>query len=168
MNRMVMSLPLALVLLASIGCSKKATPKNEADKHDHGQEAGEARGSHVPLEGIRGLRLMKVAEPRLEGRWVPGEAIGDEAAQALLSSPVKGIVSQILTAPGLTRGEGATLALIQSPELARLKAQWIPARRIWPAKNACFRPAPEPGAIWNPCEAKPTPPRPRKKPPVWA
>ncbi|MBK8571969.1 MAG: efflux RND transporter periplasmic adaptor subunit [Geothrix sp.] len=123
-----MSLPLALVLLASIGCSKKATPKNEADKHDHGQEAGEARGSHVPLEGIRGLRLMKVAEPRLEGRWVPGEAIGDEAAQALLSSPVKGIVSQILTAPGLTRGEGATLALIQSPELARLKAQWIAAR----------------------------------------
>ena len=129
MNRMVMSLPLALVLLASIGCSKKATPKNEADKHDHGQEAGEARGSHVPLEGIRGLRLMKVAEPRLEGRWVPGEAIGDEAAQALLSSPVKGIVSQILTAPGLTRGEGATLALIQSPELARLFQAGAGARR---------------------------------------
>ncbi|MBK8793926.1 MAG: efflux RND transporter periplasmic adaptor subunit [Holophaga sp.] len=71
---------------------------------------------------------MKVPEPRLEGRWVPGEAIGDEAAQALLSSPVKGIVSQLLTAPGQARAKGVTLALIQSPELAHLKAQWIAAK----------------------------------------
>ncbi len=128
MNLHSFSLPLALTLLVGTGCSKKPTPKNEAEKHEHGHEAGEAEGSRIPLEGIRGLRMMKVPEPRLEGRWVPGEAIGDEAAQALLSSPVKGIVSQLLTAPGQPRGVGATLALIQSPELAHLKAQWIGAK----------------------------------------
>jgi len=128
MNRMMMSLPLALVLLTGVGCSKKPVASNEAEKPGHGHEPGETEGGHIPLEGIRGLRLMKVPEARLEGRWVPGEAIGDEAAQALLSSPVKGIVSQILTAPGQTRGAGATLALIQSPELAHLKAQWLGAK----------------------------------------
>jgi cobalt-zinc-cadmium efflux system membrane fusion protein len=46
----------------------------------------------------------------------------------LLSSPVKGIVSQLLTAPGQLRKEGVTLAIIQSPELAHLKAQWIGAK----------------------------------------
>ncbi len=131
MNRILISLPLALVLLVGVGCSKKSATKNEAEKHEHGHEGGEAKeteGGHIPLEGIRGLRLMKVPEPRLEGRWVPGEAIGDEAAQALLSSPVKGIVSQLLTAPGQARAKGVTLALIQSPELAHLKAQWIAAK----------------------------------------
>ena len=71
---------------------------------------------------------MQVAESKLPGRWVPGEAVGDEAAQAVLSSPVKGIVSQISAIPGQNRGAGSTLAMIQSPELAHLKAQWIGAK----------------------------------------
>ncbi len=128
MNRMMMSLPLALVLLAGVGCSKKSAANSETEKHEPGHEAGETEGDRIPLEGIRGLRLMKVPEPRTESRWVPGEAIGDEAAQALLSSPVKGIISQIQVAPGQARTAGATLALIQSPELAHLKAQWIAAK----------------------------------------
>jgi len=128
MNLHSFSLALALTLLVGPGCSKTTTPKNEAEKHEDGHEAAQAEGSRIPLHGVRGLRMMKVPEPRLEGRWVPGEAIGDEAAQALLSSPVKGIVSQLLTAPGQPHKEGATLALIQSPELAHLKAQWIGAK----------------------------------------
>lgn len=128
MNLHSFSLPLALTLLVGAGCSKQSAPKHEAERHEGGHEAGEAAGSRIPLDGIRGLRMMQVPEPRLEGRWVPGEAIGDEAAQALLSSPVKGIVSQLLTAPGQPHKEGATLALIQSPELAHLKAQWIGAK----------------------------------------
>ncbi|BDU72030.1 efflux RND transporter periplasmic adaptor subunit [Mesoterricola silvestris] len=128
MNRVAMSLPLALLLLAGPGCSRKSAAREEAGNHEHGPQAPEPGGGPVPLEGIRGLRLMKVPEPRLEARWVPGEAIGDETAQALLSSPVKGIVSRILTAPGQTRGAGTVLALIQSPELAHLKAQWISAK----------------------------------------
>ncbi len=128
MNRMMMSLPVVLVLLAGIGCSKKSAVNHEVEKHEPGLEAGVAGGGRIPLTGIRGLRLMKVPEARLEGRWVPGEAIGDEAAQALLSSPVKGIVSQLLAIPGQKRGAGTPLALIQSPELALLKAGWIGAK----------------------------------------
>jgi len=128
MNRIAMSLPLALALLASVGCSKKAEDKHEVEKHDHESEASGAQGAHIPLEGIRGLRLMKVPEARLENRWVTGEAIGDEAAQAMLSSPVKGIVSQISAIPGQNRATGSILALIQSPELAHLKAGWIGAK----------------------------------------
>lgn len=126
MNRTLLSLPLALVLLAGGGCSKKSAHAHESDAHE--AEVGANGGDRIPLEGIRGLRLMKVPEARIEGRWLPGEAIGDEAAQALLSSPVKGIVSQLLAIPGQKRGTGATLALIQSPELARLKAQWVAAK----------------------------------------
>jgi len=126
MNPFAMRLPLTLVLLAGLGCSKKAA--HEANAHEHGQEAAEVQGAHIPLEGIRGLRLMKVPEARLEGRWVSGEAMGDEAAQALLASPVKGIVSQLLAIPGQGKGAGTPLALIQSPELAHLKAEWIAAK----------------------------------------
>jgi len=126
MNRTVMSLPLALLLLAGGGCSKQAAPKAEAEHPEH--EAAEAGGARIPLAGIRGLRLLRVPEARLEGRWLPGEAMGDEAAQALLSSPVKGIVSQLLAIPGQARTAGTTLALIQSPELAHLKAGWIAAK----------------------------------------
>ncbi len=128
MNPISICIPLVLILLAGTGCSKKPAPKNAAEKPGHEHESAESTGSRIPLDGIRGLRLMKVPELRMEGRWVPGEAIGDEAAQAVLSSPVKGIVSQILASPGQPSVTGAALALIQSPELARLKAQWIASK----------------------------------------
>ena len=71
---------------------------------------------------------MPVPEPKAEGAWYPAEAIGDESAQALLSSPVKGLVSAITVAPGIRIGAGTTLLVVQSPELARLKADWLTAR----------------------------------------
>jgi len=124
MNRIAMSL--TLVLLTGVGCSKKTDAHMETEKPR--QEASGTEGIRIPLEGIRGLRLMKVPEARLAGRWVSGEAMGDEAAQALLSSPVKGIVSQISAIPGQSRQAGTVLAHIQSPELAHLKAGWIAAK----------------------------------------
>ncbi len=127
MNRIVMSLPLALLLVAGVGCSKKSSAKAESEKHEH--EHGEAgEGAHISIQEMRGIKLLKVSEARVETRWVPGEAQGDEAAQAVLSSPVKGIISQLVAVPGQGRGAGTTLALIQSPELARLKAEWISAK----------------------------------------
>ena len=127
MNRIVMSLPLALLLVAGVGCSKKSSAKAESEKHEH--EHGEAgEGAHISIQEMRGIKLLKVSEARVETRWVPGEAQGDEAAQAVLSSPVKGIISQLVAIPGQGRGAGTTLALIQSPELARLKAEWISAK----------------------------------------
>lgn len=127
MNRILMSLPLALVMVAGVGCSKKSSAKAEAEQHEH--ERGEAsEGTHISIKEMRGITLLKVPEVRTESRWVAGEAQGDEAAQAVLSSPVKGIISQLAAIPGQNRGSGATLALIQSPELARLKAGWIAAK----------------------------------------
>ncbi len=127
MNRMLTSLPLVALLLTGLGCSRKPGPQAEAHDHAH-EEITEAHGDRIPLEGIRGLRLMAVPKPRVEGRWVPGEAQGDESAQALLSSPVKGIVSRVVAIPGQSLAAGAALALIQSSELASLKAAWISAK----------------------------------------
>jgi cobalt-zinc-cadmium efflux system membrane fusion protein len=123
MNFPTMSLPLALVLLAGVGCSKRSTPAQETGKPE--PEASEA--THLPLKDLRGLRFILVPEPRAEGAWYPAEAIGDEAAQALLTSPVKGIISAILVPPGRHVGPGAGLIVLQSPELARLKADWLSA-----------------------------------------
>jgi cobalt-zinc-cadmium efflux system membrane fusion protein len=94
------------------------------------QEEGAREGEpvHLPLKEVRGLRFLAVPDPKAEGAWYPAEAIGDESAQALLSSPVKGIVSAILISPGRPVGTGAGLLTIQSPELARLKADWLSAR----------------------------------------
>ena len=126
MNRHMMSFPLALVLIAGLGCSKKSEAKHESEKHDQ-EEAGH-ESAHLPLKDIRGLRFLVVPEPKAEGAWYPAEAIGDESAQALLSSPVKGIVSAIQTPPGRHVPIGTGLILIQSPELARLKADWLSSK----------------------------------------
>lgn len=127
MTRIAMIFPLTLMLLAELGCSKKSVPAKETEKHEAepGHPAGEA--THLPLKDIRGLRFMVVPEPRAEGAWYPAEAIGDESAQALLTSPVKGIVSGILVPPGRRVSPGKGLLVIQSPELARLKADWLSA-----------------------------------------
>jgi len=127
MNRVLIGLPFALLLLAGVGCDRKVAEKSEAGNHDN-QAGAPADGCRIPLKDIRGLRLMQVDESKHPGRWVPGEAVGDEAAQALLSSPVKGIVSQLSAIPGQRRSAGSTLAVIQSPELAHLKAQWLSAK----------------------------------------
>lgn len=126
MIRPAMSLPLALVLLAGVACSKKSETRNESGKHE--QEAEEHGSAHLPLKDIRGLRFLVVPEPKAEGAWYPAEAIGDESAQAILSSPVKGIVSAIQTPPGKRVPIGTGLVTIQSPELARLKADWLSSK----------------------------------------
>ncbi len=118
---------LTLALVAAVGCSKKGTPlKKEAETHE--EHGGEGEANRLPLKEVRGLRFMKVPEPKAEGAWCPAEAIGDESAQALLTSPVKGIISGILVPPGRRVGAGTGLMVIQSPELARLKADWLSAK----------------------------------------
>lgn len=126
MNRHMMSVSLVLVMIVGMGCSKKPEATKEAEKHEP-HEAGH-EGARLPLKEVRGLRFLVVPEPRAEGAWYPAEAIGDESAQALLSSPVKGIVSAIQIPPGRHVQAGAGLITLQSPELARLKADWLSAR----------------------------------------
>jgi cobalt-zinc-cadmium efflux system membrane fusion protein len=128
MNQVLRLSLLSLALIATAACDRKAgapaeTKEAHTDEATHGNEH-----VHLPLKDIRGLRFLVVPEPKAEGAWYPAEAIGDESAQAILSSPVKGIVSAILVPPGQHVGAGAGLFTIQSPELARLKADWLSTR----------------------------------------
>jgi cobalt-zinc-cadmium efflux system membrane fusion protein len=119
---------LALVLIATTACERKATVPSEVKGSQPEGNVRAEEGDHLPLKDIRGLRFLVVPEPKAEGAWYPAEAIGDESAQALLSSPVKGIVSGILIPPGQHIDAGVGLITLQSPELARLKADWLSAR----------------------------------------
>ena len=128
MNHTIRLSLLALALVATVACERKTAAPSEA-KESHSEEgAPEKEGAHLPLKDIRGLRFLVVPEPKAEGAWYPAEAIGDESAQAMLSSPVKGIVSAILVPPGRHIGTGTGLLTILSPELARLKADWLSTR----------------------------------------
>ncbi|BDU70295.1 MexH family multidrug efflux RND transporter periplasmic adaptor subunit [Geothrix oryzae] len=127
MNPTIRLSVLTLALGAMVACERKAAPTEVRESHQaEGTHDGE--GVHLSLKDIRGLRFLVVSEPRAEGAWYPAEAIGDESAQAILSSPVKGIVSAIQVPPGQHVGAGAGLFTLQSPELARLKADWLSAR----------------------------------------
>lgn len=119
---------LSLALAAAVACERKAGSPAEAKAPHHEEHEQAEEAVHLPLKDIRGLRFLTVPEPRAEGAWYSAEAIGDESAQAILSSPVKGIVSTIQVPPGRHVGAGAGLLLIQSPELARLKADWLSAK----------------------------------------
>ena len=128
MNRTIQLSLLSLTLVASMACGRKAaTPPAQTGTPEAGEHAPDT-DNRLSLEGVRGLRFIQVPEARMEGSWYPAEAIGDESAQALLTAPVKGIVSTIAVAPGTRVGAGARLLVIQSPELARLKADWLSAK----------------------------------------
>ncbi|WP_243325150.1 efflux RND transporter periplasmic adaptor subunit [Geothrix sp. SG200] len=115
------------MLIATTACDRKATPAESKEAHKDEATRGD-EPMHLPLKDIRGLRFLVVPEPKAEGAWYPAEAIGDESAQAILSSPVKGIVSAIQVPPGQHVAAGAGLFTVQSPELARLKADWLSTR----------------------------------------
>lgn len=121
-----MSIP-ALLLAAVTACGRQGTPpaKEAAPREAAQNEPGPIR---IPLKEVRGIRLMPVPEPTAEGAWYPAEAVGDVSAQATLTSPVRGIVSAIAAAPETRVGRGTALVVIQSPELARLKADWLSSR----------------------------------------
>jgi cobalt-zinc-cadmium efflux system membrane fusion protein len=124
------TLALLTFLLAAIGCGRDTATAPTTGGHETHEGQGSTNGTSakVPLKEIRGLRLMQVPESRREGAWYPAEAIGDEGAQIILSAPVKGIVSSLLASPGRPVGRETALAVVQSPELARLKADWISSK----------------------------------------
>ena len=74
----------------------------------------------LPLEGLRGIRWVVAPAPRAEGAWYPGEAIGDEAAQSVLTSPVAGRAASAPFPSGRAVARGAVLLTIRSPEHAEL------------------------------------------------
>ena len=74
----------------------------------------------LPLEGLRGVRWIEAPAPRAEGAWYPGEAIGDEAARSVLTSPVGGRVVSAPFPTGRPVSRGTLLLDVLSPELAEL------------------------------------------------
>jgi len=127
MTRLLHGSLLALAALVNLACGRNGGPTEAKEAHGT-VTARAASDARLSLKDIRGLHFVVVPEPRPEGAWYPAEAIGDESAQAVLSSPVKGIVSAVRVPPGQRVGSGTTLLAIQSPELARLKADWLSAR----------------------------------------
>jgi multidrug efflux pump subunit AcrA (membrane-fusion protein) len=81
----------------------------------------------IPLDGLRGVRWVAAPVPTSEGAWFPGEAIGDESAQSVLSSPVKGRVASAPFPPGRPASPGAPLLVIESPEQAELLSRRVVA-----------------------------------------
>ncbi len=128
MNHVLRLSVLTLALVATVACDRKtAAPAETKEAHKDEATQGDEH-MHLPLKDIRGLRFLVVPEPKAEGAWYPAEAIGDESAQAILSSPVKGIILAIQVPPGQHVATGVGLFTVQSPELARLKADWLSAR----------------------------------------
>lgn len=127
MNQLLRLSLLSLALVATVACDRKTHPSSEA-KAAHEEPDAHAGDAPLPLKDLRGLSFLVVPEPKAGGAWHPAEAAGDESAQALLTSPVKGIVSAILVPPGQHVMPGARLITLQSPELARLKADWLSTR----------------------------------------
>lgn len=130
----VLALLVAIAVALCAGCGRLApggSRGHDDHDHDHAHEAalpGEGEeGIAVPLDGIRGLRLVEAPQRRAEGAWFPGEAIGDENAQAVLAAPVGGIVLAPLAPPQAPVAAGARLATLASPEAADLEARWLTA-----------------------------------------
>jgi len=131
-------LVLALVAALPSGCRKaapSAPPAHDDHDHDHDAEAAGAGGEAglaVPLDGVRGLRLVEAPARRSEGAWFPGEATGDENAQSVLAAPVGGLVAAPLAPPQRPVAPGTPLARVASPELAELKSRLLAAsaRRV--------------------------------------
>lgn len=113
----------ASALVVFVSC-KPAPPSG-----GHVPEEPEARASKdvetLPLAGIRGIAFLTAPELRAEGAWFPAEAAGDVGARRDLTAPVGGILTAILVPPGRDVASGTPLATLQSPELARLKADWL-------------------------------------------
>lgn len=127
MNNMLRFSALSLALIAFTACGRKkdtAPPPPEP----HAGETSTEDLNRLPLKDVRGLRFMQVPGIKAEGAWYPAEAIGDESAQALLTSPVRGIISAISVPPGKHVASGTALLTLQSPELARLKGDWLASK----------------------------------------
>ena len=118
---------LSIVSLASLlACQpEKSAPSAAAAAP---AETASAESPVIPITGLKDVRFIAVPEKRSEFRWLPAEAAGDESAQAVLTAPVKGIISAPPQPAGKPVGKGAALLTLQSPELAELKSRWLQAR----------------------------------------
>lgn len=120
MNGTASSFALVLTLVGTCACKRSAPPQAAAP--------ADTNDMTISLKDFQGLHWMEVPVPTDEGAWMPGEASGDEASRAVLTSPVKGIVAGPPATPGRPVPKGVLLLTLQSPEIAELKSRWLAAK----------------------------------------
>lgn len=121
-----------LAALLAAGCAPahdEGQHHDEGAAHDDHGEPGEHPAEGVlPLAGVRGVSFVTVSEPQQESVWHAAEAIAEESAVAILTTPVSGVVVALHAAPGQRVAAGAAIAALRSPEVADLKAAWLAAQ----------------------------------------
>ncbi len=145
MNRLSLS-ALLLLLAASplVGCG--SDPEAAPPEDDH---AGEAPGAHDeegaadPAHEDEGAEITLTAEqaataeietavvraePLAAELRVPARIVPTETGQAQVGALVDGRVVRLLAAEGQSVRRGATVAVIESPEVARLQGEYLQAR----------------------------------------
>lgn len=105
----------ALLALGGLGCRSRTA----------GEAPAQVQGLRVA--GLRGLSFQVAPPPEAAGYWFPGEAMGDESSQVIISAPVRGLVEAVPAMSGRPLGRGQALVVLRSPELAELQARWIQA-----------------------------------------
>ena len=118
------ALPSLLAGLALLSGCRTQPPPEAARAAAPPLEAG-----RIPLQALtHSLKVQAVPPPAEVQVWFPAEASGDESAQAVLTSPVSGIIGAAPAAPGRPVAKGAVLLSLRSPELADLKSRWLTAQ----------------------------------------
>ena len=124
-------LALFLYLLLSLGCQTASTPspsESPHSQHDHDQ------GEHKEEEMLT-LTAAQVKELKISSQSVvyasgsrseirPGRIEADPRRQAVVSSQVSGTLQQIFVQVGDSLRAGSTVAVIASPEVTSLQADF--------------------------------------------
>lgn len=113
-----------LFLLLLLGC--QAGPQPPEHHHDESHE-----GLTLTLEQMKqaGIEVAPVAYRDLEGGFETTAVIeADPDRQVVLSSRVPGVVSRLLVSLGESVAAGHAVAVVESPDLARAKADYHHAR----------------------------------------
>ncbi|MDX9856258.1 MAG: efflux RND transporter periplasmic adaptor subunit [candidate division Zixibacteria bacterium] len=76
-----------------------------------------------------GISVRSVSESRLEGAVdAPAEVVFDETAATVVTTTVPALVSRWMVSPGDVVRKGDVLAILQSPEIAELRAAFLSAQ----------------------------------------
>ncbi|MDR2697461.1 MAG: efflux RND transporter periplasmic adaptor subunit [Holophagales bacterium] len=135
-----------LTVCVSTSCHRKASADGHED-HDHGHAVEEVTGHEghdhsqmIPLTNVPGIRTQVADVPKSLSVWIPAEVMADESSQFVLTSPLNGILGALKVTPGRLVEASTALAEINSPELARMYADWLAAKaKLMKAESALAR-----------------------------
>lgn len=121
-----------LVFTLLAGACRRAAPDAEPGHETHDEEhvghEEPAEDGRLPLSGVRGVSFVTVGPAQQESFWHAAEALVDESAVAVLTTPVSGVVVALHAATGQRVSAGAAIAELRSSEVADLKATWLSAQ----------------------------------------